>query len=325
MKRLIAYLRARPKVSIAAVVVAVFVAASIWNAVGPKSLIATPWSGGVTSLGIGERVAVGSAGIAYSGSMMAIAPSAVDIGMMPVPAPTAGKTAADVEQKIVKNGYLQLAVDKVADAADRISQLVTARGGFVQSSSVSERGDGTYRGDVSVRVPVEKFEETMAEIKKLATLVKSETATGQDVTEQYSDLQAQLRNAQAQEQTYLAILRQAKTVSDTLQVQQQLGVIRGQIESLQGRIQYLTNTTSYSTISISLEEEPSVRAPTKEFRFWTIVKEATQALVASVQGIIAALIWALIVWGGILIPLGLIIWLVARLWKRHASKSTKRR
>ena len=96
--------------------------------------------------------------------------------------------------------------------------------------------------------------------------------TGQDVTEQYTDLEAQLRNAKAQEEVYLEILKQAKTVEDILLVQDRLGNIRAVIEGLEGRIKYLENATSYSTITVSLQEEPVVRAPTKEFRLGASVR-----------------------------------------------------
>jgi len=234
--------------------------------------------------------------------------------------PTAGQTAAEVDQKIVKNGYLRLVVEKVSDSASEIARLATARGGFVQSSSVTERGDGTYSGNVSVRVPVEKFEETMSAIKELATLVKSDTSTGQDVTEQYTDLQAQLRNAKAQEETYLAILKQARTVEDTLKVQERLGQIRSVIESYEGRLKYLENTTSYSTISVSLEEEATVRAPTKEFRLSAIFKNAVQTLVSAAQDLAAGLIYVVIVWGGILLPIALLAWIVWKIRKGRANR-----
>lgn len=321
MSRLIAFVRSRPKTSIVILVALAFVAAGIWDAAGrPKPLVS--YGAVAPPIAMNERVAYGGAGVAAG--MPAQAPT-IDIGIMPpVPSPTAGQTAATVDQKIVKNGYLDLLVAKVSDAAASVTKIATDAGGFVQSSDVTENPDGTYGGNVTVRVPAEKYDGAMAEIAKLAVTVKSQTSTGQDVTEQYTDLQAQLRNAQAQEQTYLAILKQAKTVQDTLAVQQQLGSIRGQIESLQGRIQYLTNATSYSTISVTLEEEPAVRAPTKQFRLFDIVKQATQALVGAAQNIVAGLIWAVILWGGILIPLGLLIWLVAWLWNRRSKKGKKR-
>lgn len=329
MQRLIVFLKSRPKSVIAALLALAFVVSAVWigDARRARTGLYPPAESVVPTAVVRQDASGAVPDGAYSGEDM-LAPK-VGGGMtppMPYPAPTAGVTAADVDQKIIKNGRLQLLVDKVTDAADRITGIAKARGGFVQSSSVSEGGDGTYSGDIEVRVPSDAFEGAMSEIKKLATLVKNETSTGQDVTEQYTDLQAQLRNAQAQEQTYLEILKEARTVSDTLQVQAQLGSIRGQIESLQGRIQYLTNQTSYSTISVSLEEEPAVRAPTKTFRPLSIVKEAAQALVDAFQNILSGLIWAVIVWGGVLLPFALLAWAGMRIWKRrgkHAARSKR--
>ncbi len=218
------------------------------------------------------------------------------------PEPTAGKTAAEVDQKVIKTGYLDLVVEDVGETVSKITALAAGKAGFVQSSSVSEREDGTKYGSVTVRVPAKEFEPSMAEIKAFATLVQTESATGQDVTEQYTDLQAQLRNAKAQEEEYLRILKQARNVEEILQVQQYLSSVRAQIESLQGRIQYLENVTAYSTISIALSEEPMVRVPTKEFRPLSTIKEAFQALVGAGQQFLTALIWITIVGGGILIP-----------------------
>jgi hypothetical protein len=241
--------------------------------------------------------------------------------MMPYPEPpqTAGESAAEVDQKIIKNGYLRLVVDDVDASADKVSAMAERRGGFVQNSSVSERPDGTKEGNVTVRVPAAEFEAAMSETKSLANLVRNENKSGQDVTEQYTDLQAQLRNAKAQEETYLAILKQAKTVEDTLMVQDRLAQVRGVIESLEGRLKYMSNVTSYSTINVSLEEEAAVRAPTKEFRLTAIIKEAAQTLVNVGQQLVTAVIWLVIVWGGVLLPIGLIVWLGYRVWKRRQA------
>lgn len=252
----------------------------------------------------------------------AVAPIAADQVMppWPTPQPAAGETAAEVDQRIIKNGYLTLVVEKVSEAVTRITQLAAAKGGFVQSSSVSERGDGTYSGQISIRAPAKEFEASMEAVKGFATLVKNETSSGQDVTEQYTDLQAQLRNAKAQEETYLQVLKQAKSVEDILAVQERLGSARSVVESLEGRLKFLENVTAYSTIAVSLEEEPVVRVPTKEFRPVAVIKEAVRALVAVAQNLITGLIWVVIVWGGILVPLGLLGWLGWRIWKRRADK-----
>ncbi len=325
MQNLIAHFKERPRTAAVLLGVAVLIAAAVWMHGGRPR----PAGMRTVSLGlVGQNGSDAYYGYEESGGSVASKAYPVpmpgspmmyeqDRMMMPPFSPTAGETAADVDQKIIKTGSLDVLVENVTEAAARASKIATERGGFVQSSSVSERGDGTYNGSIVVRVPVEKFEATMADMRGLATLVRNESSDGQDVTEQYTDLEAQLRNAKAQEETYLEVLKQARSVEDILKVQERLGSIRATIESLQGRIQYLTNATSYSTISLSLSEESAVRAPTKEFRPLRIITAAFQTLVIVIQNVIAGIIWLVIVWGGILLPLGLIAWLIVRAWKRR--------
>ena len=170
----------------------------------------------------------------------------------------------------------------------------------------------------SLNVAVQHVDETVTSLRVLA---RSETTAAQDVTEQYTDLEAQLRNARAQEQEYLNILKRAQTVQDILNVQQYLGSIRAQIESLQGRIKYLENATSYATLSIFLSEDTRVRAPSAGFRPLQDARAAMQALVLLFQALMTWVIWLVIVGIGTLVPLGLIVWvlfvLIRRLVRRH--------
>lgn len=327
MRTIIAHFKERPKTAVLLLAIALVLGAVVWvrqDAYPNMGVRSTALS--LSAIGRQESADVyGMMGGGIDGKpaaeMMVGAPAAYYSNrMMPPYLETAGQTAADTEQKIVKTGVLDMLVADVSAAAARIGSLAVDRGGYIQSSSISEGGDGTYRGNVVVRVPVEKFESTMADLRGLATLVRNESSNGQDVTEQYTDLEAQLRNAKAQEETYLEVLKQARSVEDILKVQERLGSIRAQIESLQGRIQYLANTTSLSTISVSLSEEAAVRAPTKEFRPIAIVKAAFQTLVVVVQELIAGLIWFVIVWGGILLPTALIAWLAIRAWKRRIQR-----
>jgi hypothetical protein len=240
-------------------------------------------------------------------------------------APSAGPTAADVDQRVIKNGSLDLVVDRAQDAITSISGLAAAHNGFVQSSSVNELRDGTHTGYVTIRVPADSFEAAMAAVKGLANVVKNESVSGQDVTEQYTDLEARLRNAKSQEETFLGVLDRAKTVEDILAVQRELSNVRYQIESLEGQRQYLENQTSFSTIGVTLSEEPEVRIPTKTFRPWAAVKSAAQALVGVLQTLVIWAIWILIVGIGILIPFllfwALVLWLLRAAWRRWFARS----
>lgn len=331
---------AKPKRRFWRWVLIIFSVIGILAVIGLISLIIM-LAGSAKNVGLGQKASVRTAvmGLSAGAPMMAAYDSAESAGgsgasysyaskgggMMdnyapPEPYyPNGGQTAAEVDQKIIKNGSLQLVVASVTDAAAKITAATTAKGGYVQNSSSSERSDGRHNGNITVRIPSKDFESLMSEIKALALSVKNETASGQDVTEQYTDLEAQLRNAMAQETTYLAVLDKAKTVEDILKVQQYLGQVRGTIESLQGRLKYLENVTSYSTVNIYLEEEPTIQVPTKEFRPMTELKSAVRALVDSFQKLSVSLIWAVVLGGGLLLPfalLALIVVLIVKLAKR---------
>ncbi|MEI7741934.1 MAG: DUF4349 domain-containing protein [bacterium] len=233
--------------------------------------------------------------------------------MPPIARGTAGANAAETTQKIVKTAALQLQVKDAAEAIGQVNVIATGRGGYVEHSSQGERTDGSHYGDITIRVPVAKFDESLTAVKAVAAIVKTESVNGQDVTEQYSDLEAQLGNAQAQEKTYLEILKTAKTVNEVLQVQDHLGQIRGQIESYQGRIKYLTNTTDFSTIAVSLFEESRISAPTKDFQLWQIVKDAFQSMISALQSLVVIVIWLVIIGLGVGIPVAILIWLLIAL------------
>ena len=228
--------------------------------------------------------------------------------------------AAEVDQKIIKTGSLDLVVDHADESLTTVETLAEGKGGYVQTSTIQEHEDGTLSRYVTIRVPAEQFDTTIEELKGLAIVVERETTSAEDVTEQYIDLAARLKNAQAQETRYVEILDVAKTVEEILQIEAALGNIRGYIESLQGQLNYLDSLTGFSTITISLSEEPVITVGGKEFRPGTTVKEAAQAVVAIAQALVAAIIWIVIVGIGIGVPLALIVWLgwkgITRLRKR---------
>lgn len=242
----------------------------------------------------------------------------------PISPQTGGSTAAEVDQKLIKTGSLDLVVDSVPETASKLSVIASGKGGFVQDSSVSEREDGTHYGSVTIRVPAAQFEATVAEAKGLARLVRNESVSGQDVTEQYTDLQARLKNARAQETAYLDIMRRAGSIEDILAVQRELSQVRAQIESMEGSLKYLENATSYSTLSVSLSEEPSVRLPSKEFRPISAAREAAQALITVLQGLVIFAIWFAIVGAGMTLPMLVVLYVAYRLVKRFLAPKGRR-
>jgi hypothetical protein len=165
---------------------------------------------------------------------------------------TAGRAATD--RKMVRISSVALVVRKPAEAAEKIRALAEGMGGFLASSEVSG-GQDAGSGSLTVRVPAARFEEARAEIRKLGLRVESEKVEARDVTRQYVDQDANLRNLRAEEVQYLAILKQAHTVKDTLDVSEKLSEVRGQIEQQQAEFDVLSKQIETVAITVSLRAE----------------------------------------------------------------------
>ncbi|MBI4267384.1 MAG: DUF4349 domain-containing protein [Chloroflexi bacterium] len=208
----------------------------------------------------------------------------------------------------VRTGDMSLVVQDVVDARDEVARLAIGFGGFVVSSFISGE-EQDRRGFISIRVPDDKLEQTFVELRKMAVRVKSESTNSQDVTEEYTDLQARLANAQATESQYLAILQKAVTVEDTLKVYDALSRVRQEIEQIKGRMQLLERTSAMSLINVQLE--PATTAAPLVRAGWNVVevlKAAVRGLAVFGQWLGTIGIWALVfspIWG---IVLGIALW-----------------
>jgi hypothetical protein len=182
----------------------------------------------------------------------------------PAPMTTVAKTQAgsaayndvqaySADRMIIRSGSMQLVVIDVNDALKQIVNLATTYGGFVVNSNVQENQSRLY-GNISVRVLSEHFNDALVALRAMAVDVKSETTSGQDVTEEYTDLSAKLRNLQAAETQLLKLMEQAGKVTDILEVQKQLVSTRGEIEQTKGRMQYLEQSSDMSLIQVTLEQ-----------------------------------------------------------------------
>lgn len=220
------------------------------------------------------------------------------------------------DRMIVRTGDMLLVVSDVVEARDRVVELAGKFEGYVVSSQIYGEEE-ERRGWISIRVPNERFESALAELRKLAVKVKSESTSSQDVTEEYVDLQSRLKNAEATEAQYLALLEKAEKVEEILWIYDALSRVRAEIEQIKGRMQYLERTSAMSQITVSLEPVTSA----KPIGGWS----ATETFKSAVRGIIVLGQWLATgaIWLGIFVPiwgslLGLILWRRQRR-KRAAS------
>lgn len=158
------------------------------------------------------------------------------------------------DRKLVRTASLDLVVQHPSDAADKIRVLAEGLGGYLEASQVSGDLDSPS-ASLTIRVPVARFEEARAEIRKLGLRVDDEKVDAQDVTKQYVDQEAGLRNLRAEEQQYLSILKRASTVKDTLEVSEKLDEVRTAIEQQQAEFDALSKQTETVEIAVSLRTE----------------------------------------------------------------------
>jgi len=166
---------------------------------------------------------------------------------------SAAESAAQPGRKVIRNGSLELLVNDVGQSTTKISAIVNQAGGYVEKST--QTNSGGHSASMTVRGPAARLDQLMGEVKAVATTVDREGVEARDVTREYIDLDARLRNAQAEESQYLLILKRASTIKDTLDVTEKLGDVRGRIEQMQGDMKFLRAQIDMSSLEISLRAE----------------------------------------------------------------------
>lgn len=229
----------------------------------------------------------------------------------------------EADKKIIKNGSLNLKVDNTDKASASISKIAKDNGGEVASSNFRQSGASVKSGYITVKVPVANFEKAFSDLKKVASLVINESTSGTDVTEQYVDLQAQLKNKQTEEEAFTRIMAQAQEISDILAVQTQLSRVRGEIERLQGRIKYLESQTDMSTITINLSEDANISMVDK-WRPWQVVKTSASVLVKNVQNFADFVIRLIILVLPVFLLYALLVWVIYGIGKKAYIKFRKK-
>lgn len=169
----------------------------------------------------------------------------------------AGQIGVSARQ-VVKTATLNLVTLKPDEDVDRIRAIAERLHGYVVSSEIQGyRQAGSAM--VTLRVPASRMDEARTQIRKLALSTELDRTDTNDVTKQYVDLAARLRNSRAEEAQYLAILKQARTVKDTLAVSEHLSEVRQEIEQLQGEFNYLSHQVEMASVTVQLQSQQQAR------------------------------------------------------------------
>ena len=226
-----------------------------------------------------------------------------------------------IERKIIRNADLELESSSPEESAQKITQIAESVSGFVVESAQTASDVKSAARDVvtmTVRVPAAKFDETIAAIRQTGTRTISETVKGQDVTEEFIDIEARLKTQKALEAQFVEIMKQAKTVEDALNVQSQLAEVRGEIEKVEGRRRFLENQASLSTLKIRLQTPTAIGASSNGF-FYRLTDSLSAGFDFALNFLLGLVTFAIAI-VPFLLFIGLPIYLIARYFLRKNRK-----
>jgi hypothetical protein len=222
----------------------------------------------------------------------------------------ADASVATTKRMIIRNANLTLQSDDIKNVMDSIAQLAEKSGGFVVDSNIQSdnQSDVIYSANISIRVPAQGLQNALTQLKALSTRVLSESTSGKDITQQYVDLESQLKNLETSKVQLTKIMEGAKKTEDVLNVYRELSNIQGQIDVLQGQIKYFSESAALSLINIQLVSKPVIQHDGSfSDRFMDVVKQSYVSLTNSIIGIVFGTTYFVIYLLPMLIYWGLIL------------------
>ena len=233
-------------------------------------------------------------------------------------------TAEAFDRKIVRNADITIEVASTTDAQQSVASIAESHGGFVVTSEAKQRenvdpAQRTVDIKLVVRIPATSFGPTLDEIKKLAANIPEANMNGQDVTEEFIDLEARIKTQKALELQFLEIMKQARKVEDALEVQSQIADVRTDIEKLEGRKRFLENRSSLSTITVNIQT-PKPMMVVSTTGFGRTLRDAVSESLEVASGLVVFFVRLVIV----LIPVLVLVVLPSGLVFRYLMRRAKR-
>jgi len=227
---------------------------------------------------------------------------------------------------VIYNGGLELVVTDTLETQKAIGQLMDRVGGYIEASTSYNYGENRITIDMTLRVPAEQFNTTMDALRGMATEVRQDSVTSQDVGQEYVDLQSRLHALEVRAQKLEEFLKQAQDTDGLLRIYNELSSTQVEIEQVKGRMKYLERMVAMATITVKLI--PDELAQPLELPGWhpsATVKQAVEMLVRTLQVLVTVLIWLVLYLLPVLLIVGAFIYAGIRLllFIYHASRRRK--
>jgi hypothetical protein len=190
--------------------------------------------------------------VAYAPSDKSYYPEAVDTAAAAVDAPETDLKLPEkeIEAKIIKSGNLRYQTDDLEKTYSQIQEAVKKHKAIIKNDSQYNDEDGISRR-INIRIPNENFDGFIADISKGVSYFDLKSISSDDVTEEYIDVASRIKTKKVLEERYYGLLKKATKISEMLEIEKKLSEIREEIEAKEGRLRYLQNKVSMSTLDIN--------------------------------------------------------------------------
>jgi hypothetical protein len=213
------------------------------------------------------------------------------------------------DRKLIRNGQLEFKTEEVKKTKTEIEKICKELNAYIASESENNYGNRLQYNQL-IRVPADQFDALLTRIEPLAEKIDNKNINTEDVTEQFIDVEARLKTKKELELRYREILKQAKTVEDIVSIESQIANVRSEIESMEGRLNFLKNQVAFSTLSVSYYETIGT-----DFGF---ASKFVESIKGGWDNLLAFIIFLITLWPFVLGLSVLVFWV----WKRRRNKKT---
>lgn len=236
---------------------------------------------------------------------------------------TPSNTNTVQNRKVIYTATLNMDVKKINQTQEQISVILTDMKGYILEENMDQEEQEQKVNTLTVRVPQQNFNSFLKEVKKLGIRTNSQRISGQDVTEQYVDLNSRLKSKQVTEKRLIDFMNDAKDTKTLLEISNELSRVQEEMETIEGQMKYLKNQSDLSTITITLHED-SVIVPGLEngqLNTWDKTKKQFMKSINFIVSFCSGLFVLVIGNIPVLIILGLIAMIAVILYKRFKKQS----
>lgn len=230
--------------------------------------------------------------------------------------PMSTSSEEKIEQKIIKSGDLRFETSDMEETYGAINQLIKKHKAIVQSDS-EDKDDYTFSRYLTLRIPNDHFDSFIKDLASGVDYFDRKNISIQDVTEEYVDVASRIKTKKALEARYLELLNKANKVSEMLEIERELATIREEIEAKEGRLKYIQNKVSMSTINIEFYKAMERKAGAR-VSFGT---KFVNAIKSGFNGISTFFLWVIEVWPFIIILVALIYFIRKRFKKKSNNQN----